>query len=96
VRGGSGPAAALTTGRRAVAVSQLALKARHRGSAAGSSTRPPGCSERQVEKLTSSANTGCRRAPRSGPRNASPLACCHQEPVSSSRMMKFWLLMPLR
>ncbi len=32
----------------------------------------------------------------SGPWMASPVTCCHQEPVSSSRMMKFWLLMPNR
>ena len=52
-----------------------------------STTRPP--------RATRSGITAC--ATHGGSRSiASPVTCCHHEPVSSSFMMKFWLLMPAR
>ena len=91
---GSSARTGVTTRALAVPTSQSALICDCRASSA--STRLAGCSARHKPNVTSSCSTGVSRRPSSGPEIASPVICCHHEPVSGSSIRKFWLLMPIR
>ena len=64
--------------------------------ATGARTLPSLTSDFHSPNVSSSLITASSWEPRIGPEMALPVICCHQVPVSLSRMRKFWLLMPAR